>query len=534
MNILSPPKINTSNQKNPPQHDKAHGHRIILPMQAWVWLLCFIFLSSVCISAYTVFFPRVRQTAERVCTQTPYAVPAVCILSETSFTNENLTAFSAMGDMQSFTVQNIMADQILDADLYRMEYRLLSQSLILREGRMPQNINECVVLPLTSSTPALQTTLHITAADSAQDTMRTLTIVGVAENARSAFFPYAAAEQTPNFLLYSVPAEQEEPTAATFGMILAPYSTDTLATDALYQTAAAYTDTQKQAYLDALAEKNADASANDPAASAALEAKRAELLYLENQAVTKQTQIADAEAALMEADAALQADRQAFNTEMERYEHHATNQTSMIPRKEEAEQAFAERAAEIEEMRQALNALYATQISLEQQIAEAKTEIDIYSQNSVPASSAVSENQTGWQIITQKDAYYGYTQFLQKGKAAGDGFLHPMLFIGIITTVFAYIVARTTQHHGQYSGGDIAWYILCVCLTACLGGLVGGCLLPQIRFVRMFSTFSSTLHLHFTTLLPRLLAAAAAAAGLPSTAAMIGLFVRRKAETSHS
>ncbi len=375
--------------------------------------------------------------------------PAPLTLTAVSpaFSQEELTHLAGMGTVIPYRSAVCTADNGQTLCLVGMDLTEALPAFALTEGRMPQNEYECVVVSHAKEEPpavsvSTGTALRLFPADrSDNDTLLSehMTVVGIGISA-DALFSAAVPYGAPDGYLYTTPAAFS-PDEAPKHVCLLPEDD----ADKTVQAVLAYCESQVQTREQRLLKDHSLEQSVYKAQAEEVGARATEALILlkqrENDLQTVTLQVKEAEQQLLEATEELERERQEFNSEMELYEYYATNQVTLIGRKNRAEESFAKKEAAIvllqetldrcytalEEATRAKTAAEATYNALSEEVAAANALANAKASLAAPAP---------WQI-TRRDTDPGYEAALHTAQKTG----YTLLWIAIPAALLLLLAA---------------------------------------------------------------------------------------------
>ena len=471
-----------------------------------LFFFAFLFLSALSLAACVALPLRVTETAQSVADGLPYALPTLRIESNEMFDAADITELSAHGDEAILYSRELLyttrsAEELSDlAALYTVDAARAGGFYTLREGRMPQNAGECVVSKARGLFYEIGDTLVLWMNDTP---IYSLTVVGIADDVDSMLSAFADEEAmtlVPALHIYRPKTDDVGALSKAANYIAAiPNANDVKKTAddlALYVKAKQEGQSQTTFTPDEDAIRFAQESLNDA------QIKR---MRIENQITSLDAAATEAETAYLKASAELEAERQEFVSNMERHEAVRANQTHLITRKEAAEEAFAKKQAEIDQIYQNLTDIYAERDALRHAHAEAE-------QIALEAEQTLKKLKTGepsneqsaliaeWIVTMPRDSEAGdlmYTALLHADKSLSGGFLAAAVFCILLT------VASVLFWRGKWGAGevlsvkkgtsDIITLVLYTLFTACSGVALGGFVLPQWKFGGAYPTFDGAL-----------------------------------------
>ena len=471
-----------------------------------LFFFAFLFLSALSLAACVTLPLRVTETAQSVADGLPYALPSLRIESNEKFDAADVAELSSYGDDAILYSKELLyttrsAEDVTDlAALYTVDAARADGFYALREGRMPQNAGECVVSKARGMFYEIGDTLVLWMNDTP---VYSLMVVGIADDVDSmlsAFADETAKTLVPALHIYRPKTDDMEAISKTARYIaVIPDVED-----------ANKTADDLMLYIEA---KQVGQSLTAPLpseddirfAQEALNDAQIKRMRIENQITSLDAAAAEAEAAYLKASAELEAERQEFVSNMERHEAVRANQTHLITRKEAAEEAFAKKQAEIDQIYQNLTDIYVERDALRQAHTEAEQIALAAEQTLEKLKTGEPSNEQGvsvseWIVTMPRDSEAGelmYTALLHADKSLSGGFLAAAVFCILLT------VASVLFWKGKWGAGEVLsvkvgasdtfTLVLYTLFTACLGAALGGIVFPQWKFDSAYPTFDGTL-----------------------------------------
>ena len=382
--------------------------------------------------------------------EAPLANPALVISSDIGTSDADAQTLSLLSDIG--TVIPVICSDTETADGLRIrliaaDSDAIADAFWLCEGRMPQNEGECVIV---SQSPAVTgktvgAVLRIHGTDD-----EALTVVGIGENLLSVLAPIT--EPDTQLLVYTVNDRlADDPTAATH-----LYLTDCKSEDPVAAVSSVYTQTAETRTALRVSREKERLQACELAAQqadSAVTAQEIVVLATENRLDTANLRVAEAEANMMDAVAALQAEKQEFVSDMEYNEYYALRQVDLIPRRDRAEEGYAKQEAVISQMNTDLHTAYADRDALAAALAQEKERLtELYTaadlamtameqQQIITAQSGTVQSPR----ITTADQHPGYRQLQAHAAHVRDiALLLSVLALGIylVGSLTVYAVSR--------------------------------------------------------------------------------------------
>lgn len=286
---------------------------------------------------------------------------------------EVLSALRAVGTTTQVDLYDTETADGIRIRLLSFEDGMTDGAFTLKDGRMPQNSTECVVVFLNSAAQNRDLPYNAYTGVGIGSAIRPcgedgtvlisgqnnspcmLTVVGIGENALSALAPVS--DNDVHMLVYTTSADSWHNPDMTAQL----YLTDCTADDpiAAVQSVLDSTAALQQAYRTARADEQlVHCSAAAEEADQAILSHQITVQEIENRLDTANLRVTEAENNMMNAIAVLQAEQQAFVSDMEYNEYYALRQVDLIPRRDRAEEGYAKQEAAIAQMYDALQAAY--------------------------------------------------------------------------------------------------------------------------------------------------------------------------------
>ena len=517
------------------KHNKPSPSRLLL-------LLIPLFAAAALAMLGLVYPALIEGALDACCTSAPLGNPTVTVTADDGTSlytdDQTLSRLSEIG-----TVTQITRLDTVTADGIRI--RLLSagsavsNAVVLTEGRMPQNDAECVIVPVGSAAGKTVGAVirpcgsHGEVLTDENGTPCALTVVGIGENILSVLSPIA--DNDTQLLVYTTSDRPWQNSDAVSVLYLTDCQADdpTDAVRSVYAATAqartasrtALAGEQLQAYLIA-ADKADDA----------VTAQEITVQATENRLDTANLRVAEIETNMMDAIAALQAEKQQFVSDMEYNEYYALRQVDLIPRRDRAEEGYAKQESVIEQMNTDLHAAYADRDAIQTELQRAKAilaELNLASEAALAALqnqqalAAQNENPQIWHI-TEADVHPGYTAlFAHAADIRSTAFLLCALCIGIylVGSLTVYAVRR------RAALSPIRFWLASVLITV-PAILIGGAVPARPVFAYHYPALRTSLTLPALTAeaLPAALAVLIAAAVAAAVVCIIGLRLCRSAQ----
>lgn len=517
-------------------------------------LLLPLFASVIFISAAILYPGQLHTALTALDDATPLAIPEFTVSVDHNgaepFSDAVLDELASIGTLVPSVRYDTETADGTRIRLLALDLQSSAPAFVLTDGRMPQNETECVIVALdTSASTSSAWGMEIGSAirpcgpngdvltDPASLQPCTLTVVGIAENTQSALAPIT--ENEVQLLVYT----QTNACWTTHDAHACLYLTDCTTNDpTAVMTLCQQMEDAQIAHRTAYAEEQLSAAlAVGEAAENAVIAHEITVQAIENRLATAELRTAEAETNMMNAVAQLQADRQAFVSDMEYNEYYALRQVDLIPRRDRAEEGFAKQEEEIAHMNDVLQAAYRDRDAIRVELNHANSILDELKADAEHAKTAVetlqrlaeqaSDTQT-WNISSRaQDAAHtaltSHAEDIRKTSA----------WIGGIAAVLFLLASITVYAVSSSAVCSIPHFMMRAVLVAVGGVLLGGCLLTPMLCTYAFPALDSSLRFSVfsaETLLSGigiLLAAAVLSAG----AAWIGTRLQKKhAVRSHT
>ncbi len=457
-------------------------------------LLCAAILVLTMSGAYMLRLPNAMHTQlNEIDAMAPLAAPTAVISAKDEdliLSDEAASSLSAYGTVVCATTMTYGTEDSVQYDLLALPQTYLSDAAVLREGRMPQNETECVIVPYSAAGDVLGSIgSAILLSSEADGTASTLTIVGIGENRHSALTHLhkrhtqaqilttdtaAWCDTAParDVVLLSVPADHTNPTERNHR----------IKTDILSVESSHYAE-QLSALLAVSESAYAEAKAAADAAEEAVHIAEISVIDAENKVDTATLRTKEAEANLLAASDALQLERQQFYSDMEKYEYYSSGQLALINRRDLAEESFAAQEAAILVLKETLDAAYLARDAANAYLAEmnaAHEKAVRHRDLALEALDRISAYTTGdrtapqWEISLRTDEP-DYLAAIARMEAARTE-AAPYLFVALIlTSVLSIALIRSDIA----PNARIRFLLLPIC-AAVIGAALGGWLLPTL------------------------------------------------------
>ncbi len=447
-------------------------------------LLCAALLVVSMTGAYICRLPSAAKaqiaTADGIA---PLAAPTAVISA--SDPQEELILSSKAADMLSehgtvvcASFMETRTEDALSLSFLALPQTYLSDAVRLHTGRMPQNETECVVVPLSAGGDTLS---HIGAAVAvpAGDTVSLLTVVGIGEN-RHALLSHLADSGLHAQILTTDTAAWCDTSDAAVAVLLSDAHTGHLH-ETIKNIEYDCASEQLNAYLASMQSAYDAAQAEADDAAEAVHAGEIAVLDAENKYNTAVLRASEAEANLLAAQDALDAERQQFYSDMETYEYYSSGQLALIKRRDLAEESFAEQEAAIAALLTALNEAYAARDTAAAYLREQnalqsvllQTEAEAYSRLD-RVSGYLTDDRIApvWEVRLRTEEQ----DYLAAGARVRDARMEVLPYL-CVSALLAVLLGTLLFRHTP-NGKTRLHYGLCALCSTALGALIGGLLLP--------------------------------------------------------
>ena len=466
-------------------------------------LICLLIgiLLSTALACYTTAFPvHIQKTLSTLDAQAPLAAPDAWITADgasLTLADETASALAAIGSVTKAVTLDADSAGGVRLRLTALPAETLSNAFVLTDGRMPQNETECVIVPCGAGAdnlckigaavrPLAENGNPLTASYSSGHTDTViLTVVGIAENAVSA--TAALSDMTYQALIYCADTTAWITLAQTEECLLlnAPYAdTATLR----QKLEAVYMDNRDRQTAVMRTEAEVALAECQQAAETAADRVTAQQIALQevtNRCDTALLRVSEAEENLLVANNALQLEKQEFVSDMEINEYYALRQTDLIPRRNLAEESYAEKQAEIDALAETLHEAYADRDAVAKELSYAQEQLELLISEQEQADTQLAEAKARaaeitaapWQI-TLRTEESGCSALLALADRESAACMVPVVLLSILTVFAIFLVFFAA---GFRRSVGITFLTACI-PAALLGVLSGTCILPSVRF----------------------------------------------------
>ena len=376
-------------------------------------LLLIPLFAAIAMSAFALVYPgQINAGLSTLELAAPAANPEVCVMTTDGeallLPPETMTALAAVGEITPVHCLDTDGADGTSMRLLSMDAAALARAAYLIDGRMPQNETECIVVPLDTAETAIGAAIRPCLTDT--DDPLTLTVVGIGENVHATLAPLT--EDGTRFLVLTLPETADAAQIPVNTLYLSDCKTE----DPIADVRAAYASTAdarvKLQADNASAELKQHTEAAEEADNAIL-AHRITVQAIENRLDTAQLCVDELETNMMDAVAAVQAERQAFVSDMEFNEYYSLRQVDLIPRRDRAEEGFVLQEEAIEEINGQLLTAYAERDRIRAELARAQETAAQLEEAAVLAQKTLDEHRAlaaqpntaqEWSITAREDA----------------------------------------------------------------------------------------------------------------------------------
>lgn len=464
-----------------------------------------VFLLAV-LTAYACVFPVfAHQTLRTLDEQAPLASPTAVITntdgSDMLLSDEAVQALAEIGTVLRGTVGNTDTANGIRLRLYGLSQTYLSEAVMLSEGRIPQNETECIAVSCGAGGEVLceiGSAVRICGDDG--EAVSVMTVVGIGVNALSVCAPLT--EDDRQALLYTTSDAVWTDADYAHDAVYLLAATDTkseMLGDSISDICVRTADAQQTAYR---AEKEAareQAKLRADEAAAAVSAQEIAVQNAKNRCETALLRVSEAEGNLLAALDALETERQQFYSDMETYEYYATNQTSLIPRRNLAEESFAEQEAEIAALTQLLDDAYAARDEADSALTEQTEHLTVLQNELTDAQAALQTADSALQDmhvpeweITLRSEEAGYAALSVSAAAQRTAYLIYAAVLLLPTLLLFLPASRMGVFAADVSAGILSGVLPVPALCAA-GVICGGCILPAVGFAYRFPLCAETM-----------------------------------------
>ncbi|MGM9625420.1 MAG: hypothetical protein ACI3XM_06895, partial [Eubacteriales bacterium] len=469
-------------------------------------------LVSVCVfllaalTAYACVFPVfAHQSLRTLDAQAPLAVPAAVITntdgSDMLLSDEAVQALAEIGTVIRGTVGNTYTANGIRLRLYGLSRTYLSEAVMLSEGRMPQNETECIAVSCGAGGEALceiGSAVRICGDDG--EAFSVMTVVGIGVNALSVCAPLTGDDR--QALLYTTSdaawADAVYAQDAIFLLTASGTEADTIA-DRISDVRTRTADAQQKAYRAVKEAALEQAKLRAEEAAAAVSAQEIAVQNAKNRCETALLRVSEAEGSLLAALGALETERQQFYSDMETYEYYATNQTSLIPRRDLAEESFTAQEEEIAVLTLLLDDAYAARDEADSALAGQTERLTVLRNELTDAQAALQTADSALQDIhvpewesTLRSEEAGYAALSASAAAQRTAYLIYAAVLLLPTLLLFLPASRMGVFTADVSSGILSAVLPVPAL--CLAGVIcGGCILPAVGFGYRFPQCAETM-----------------------------------------
>jgi len=499
------------------------------------------------------------KTVEALASRAPLSSPDVIIspftLQPSRFSDDARSALEEYGDLTLITTLITTDRSGLPILAVGMPQSALSKSISLREGRLPQNENECVIVSVGTLS---QSFAVIGSSVSFEENETPLTVVGIGENLHGILDIYD--RDVTVCVSYTGLADTiTDPAAMIYTTDRASYTQNNAVCElALLDLNSTVEMLSAQKLTESLTERvnmkqdqnNLDAY-NDLIETVRLRSDELRTLQkqittqeirvqeLENQLDVATLKIVETENLLFDEMNALQTEKQEFIAQMEINEYYCINQVTLIPRRERAEEGYALHQKEIDTLTEVLHSAYRERNSVKAALQTEQLAL---------AEMGETCTEMEQQLLLLSNAYIAFVdphiRVTLRGQTEGERTLNSLVLserrsqwttAAVLFTASAVLTVLFFSAI-PYRKKWIREFLFSVAVFSMIGVVFGTCILPYATYRRVFPPLAEQIPLSVFhgSLIPTLLLYWVISAAIISACCLIGSMIAGKTASKAS